>query len=154
MVSSDHQGHGSVNLLRQHWCLVSIDIQTSYSIFHSHTSASHILLVVYVDDRDHQSWFRRHCLIQHLQQMFIQRIWANFNILWLLKLLDLGINLFQSICAWFVRQTRLLDACPVETSMDLNEKLLEDEGDIFEDPSRNHRLLGKFNYLTITRPNI
>lgn len=53
-----------------------------------------------------------------------------------------------------LEQARLLDAHPVEVSMDPNQKLLEDEEGIFEDPNRYHCLLGKFNYLTITRPNI
>ena len=38
--------------------------------------------------------------------------------------------------------------------MDPNKKLLMDEGELFEDPSRYRRLVGKLNYLTITRPNI
>jgi hypothetical protein len=35
-----------------------------------------------------------------------------------------------------------------------NKKLLKDEGELFEDLGRYHRLVGKLNYLTITRLNI
>jgi hypothetical protein len=38
--------------------------------------------------------------------------------------------------------------------MDPNKKLLKDEGELFEDPARYRRLVGKLNYLTITRPDI
>jgi len=38
--------------------------------------------------------------------------------------------------------------------MDPNQKLLKDEGELFEDPSRYRRVVGKLNYLTITRPDI
>lgn len=38
--------------------------------------------------------------------------------------------------------------------MDPNKKLLKGEGELFEDPGRYCRLVGKLNYLTITRPNI
>jgi hypothetical protein len=38
--------------------------------------------------------------------------------------------------------------------MDHNQKLLKDEGELFEDPNRYRRLVGKLNYLTITRPDI
>jgi hypothetical protein len=38
--------------------------------------------------------------------------------------------------------------------MDPNKKLLMDEGELFEDPSRYYCLVGKLKYLTITRPSI
>ena len=38
--------------------------------------------------------------------------------------------------------------------MDPNQKILKDEGNLFKDPSRYRRLVGKLNYLTITRPDI
>jgi hypothetical protein len=51
MVSSNHQGHGLENSLRRYWSLVLQRCQTDHSVFHLHTSAGYILLlVVYVDD--------------------------------------------------------------------------------------------------------
>jgi hypothetical protein len=38
--------------------------------------------------------------------------------------------------------------------MDPNKKLLKDEGELFEDPCKYLHLVGKLNYLTITRPDI
>ena len=38
--------------------------------------------------------------------------------------------------------------------MDPNVKLYEDQGELLSNPKRYRRLVGKLNYLTITRPNI
>lgn len=38
--------------------------------------------------------------------------------------------------------------------MDPNQKLLRDEGEVFLDPSKYRRLVGKLNYCTVTRPEI
>ena len=38
--------------------------------------------------------------------------------------------------------------------MDPNVKLYEDQGKLLSNPERYRRLVGKLNYLTITRPNI
>jgi hypothetical protein len=38
--------------------------------------------------------------------------------------------------------------------MDPNKKLLKNEGELFEYHGRYRRLVGKLNYLTITRPDI
>ena len=43
---------------------------------------------------------------------------------------------------------------PVETSMDPNVKLLPNQGEPLSDPSKYRRLVGKLNYLTVTRPDI
>jgi hypothetical protein len=42
----------------------------------------------------------------------------------------------------------------IEVPMDLNQKSQKDEGELFEDPCRYRRLVGKLNYFTIIRPNI
>lgn len=42
----------------------------------------------------------------------------------------------------------------VDTPLEAGVKLMPDEGQELEDPSKYRRLVGKLIYLTITRPNI
>ena len=48
----------------------------------------------------------------------------------------------------------MLDCKPVDTPMDPNVKLVLGHGESLGDPGRYLRLVGKLNYLTITRPDI
>ena len=48
----------------------------------------------------------------------------------------------------------MLDCKPVDTPMDPNVKLVPGQGESFGDPGRYRRLVGKLNYLIITRPDI
>ena len=48
----------------------------------------------------------------------------------------------------------MLDCKPVDTPMDPNVKLVPGQGELLRDPRRYRRLVGKLNYLTVTRPNI
>ena len=48
----------------------------------------------------------------------------------------------------------MLDCKPVGTPMDPNVKLVPEQGELLRDPRKYRRLVGKLNYLTITRPNI
>ncbi|XP_070004814.1 secreted RxLR effector protein 161-like [Nicotiana sylvestris] len=43
---------------------------------------------------------------------------------------------------------------PVDTLMDPNSKLLPEQGEPLSDPARYRRLVGKLNYLKVTRPDI
>jgi len=66
-----------------------------------------------------------------------------------------GINLSpRKYVLDILEETGLLGARPVDTPMDPNHKLLRDEGHLFPDSSRYHQLVGKLNYLTITRLDI
>ena len=48
----------------------------------------------------------------------------------------------------------MLDYKPVDTPMDPNVKLIPGQGESLRDPGRYRQLVGKLNYLTITRPDI
>jgi len=47
----------------------------------------------------------------------------------------------------------MLDCKPIDTPMDPNVKLLPNQGEFYSDPDRYRRLVGKLNYLTMTRPD-
>lgn len=53
-----------------------------------------------------------------------------------------------------LEETGLMTAKSVDTPMDPNTKLLPNQGKIFSDSERYRRLVGKLNYLTVTRPDI
>ena len=53
-----------------------------------------------------------------------------------------------------LEETWLLGTKPTETPMETNTRLSSDIGEVFEEPGRYRRLVGKLNYLTITRPDI
>ena len=53
-----------------------------------------------------------------------------------------------------LEETGLLGSKPVETPMDPNVKLYEDQGELLSNLERYCCLVGKLNYLTITRPDI
>jgi hypothetical protein len=53
-----------------------------------------------------------------------------------------------------LEETGLLDCRPSDTPMDPNIKLLPGQGEPLKDSGRYRRLVGKLNYLTVTRPDI
>ncbi|RVW93484.1 putative mitochondrial protein [Vitis vinifera] len=53
-----------------------------------------------------------------------------------------------------LEETGMLECKPVDTPMDPNVKLVPGQGEPLRDPGRYRRLVGKLNYLTITRPDI
>ena len=66
-----------------------------------------------------------------------------------------GISLSQRKYVFdILEETGLLGSKLVETPMDPNVKLYEDQGELLSNPERYRRLVGKLNYLTITRLNI
>ena len=48
----------------------------------------------------------------------------------------------------------MLDCKLIDTPMDPHDKLVPRQGDLLHDPRRYRRLVGKLNYLTITRSDI
>ena len=53
-----------------------------------------------------------------------------------------------------LEETSLLGSKLVKTPVDPNVKLYEDHGELSSNPGRYRRLVGKLNYLTITRLDI
>jgi len=53
-----------------------------------------------------------------------------------------------------LEETGLLGSKPMETPMEPNVKLYENQWEMLSNPERYCRLVGKLNYLTITRPDI
>ena len=51
-------------------------------------------------------------------------------------------------------ETGKLGAKPCNAPMTPNLQLTAEDGELFEDPERYRRLVGKLNYLTVTRPDI
>ncbi|RVX18159.1 Retrovirus-related Pol polyprotein from transposon TNT 1-94 [Vitis vinifera] len=131
-----------------------------HSVFYHHNSLGQcIYLVVYVDD----------IVITGSDQDDIQKLkqhlFTHFQIKDLGKLkYFLGIEITQSSSSVVLSQrkyaldileeTGMLDCKPVDTPMDPNVKLVPGQGEPLGDPGRYRRLVGKLNYLTITRPDI
>ncbi|KOM28000.1 hypothetical protein LR48_Vigan477s002700 [Vigna angularis] len=53
-----------------------------------------------------------------------------------------------------LEETGLTNCKPIDSPMDPNQKLMRDQGELFSDPERYRRLVGKLIYLTITRPDL
>ena len=53
-----------------------------------------------------------------------------------------------------LEETGMLDCKPVDIPMDPNVKLVPGQGELLQDLGRYRRLVGRLNYLTITRPDI
>ena len=51
-------------------------------------------------------------------------------------------------------ETEKLAVKPCNAPMTSNLQLTAEDGKLFEDPERHRRLIGKLNYLTVTRPDI
>ena len=131
-----------------------------HSVFYHHSSIGKcIYLIVYVDD----------IVITGTDQDGIQKLkqhlFSHFQIKDLGKLKYFpGIEVPQSNSRVVISQrkytlniltdTGMLDCKPIDTPMDPNVKLVPSQGELLRDPERYRRLVGKLNYLTITRPDI
>ena len=133
---------------------------SNYSVFYQHTSTGQcIYLIVNVDD----------IVITSSDQDGIQKLkqhlFSHFQTKDLRKLkYFLGIEVAQSNSEVVIFQrkytldilanTGMLNCKFVDTPMDPIVKLVPGQGEPLRDPGRDRRLVGKLNYLTITRPNI
>jgi GR25 family glycosyltransferase involved in LPS biosynthesis len=137
-----------------------IGCEADHSIFFRRSSSNKVnYLVVYVDDivitGDDQEGIKD--LKQHLFNHFHTKELGRLRYF-------LGIEVAQShagiaICQRkyvldILEETWMLDCKPVDTPMDPNVRLLQNQGEPYSDPGRYKRLVGKPNYLTVKRPHI
>jgi hypothetical protein len=98
------------------------------------------LLTVIQEALDDWNCFCKRSFIQKIWE--IARSWTYINLSQIKYVLDL------------LEETCLLGARSIDIPMDTNNKLLEDKGELFEDRGRYRRLVGKLNYLTVTKLDI
>ncbi|CAH9120171.1 unnamed protein product [Cuscuta epithymum] len=131
-----------------------------HSIFYRHSAGNKcIYLVVYVDDivitgSDDQGIA---LLKQHLFSKFQTKDLGKLRYFLGIEVAQSqdGIALSQRKYALdILEETGLLDCRPVDTPMDPNVKLVSEQGDLLPNKEKYRRLIGKLNYLTITRPDI
>ncbi|RVW53636.1 Retrovirus-related Pol polyprotein from transposon RE2 [Vitis vinifera] len=121
--------------------------------------SSCIYLVVYVDDivitgsdQDGIQKLKQH-LFTHFQTKDLGKLKYFLGIE--IAQSSSGVVLSQRKYALdILEETGMLDCKPVDTPMDPNVKLVPGQGEPLGDPGRYRRLVGKLNYLTITRPDI
>ncbi|KAJ9687350.1 hypothetical protein PVL29_016010 [Vitis rotundifolia] len=131
-----------------------------HSVFYHHNSLGQcIYLVVYVDDivitgsdQDGIQKLKQH-LFTHFQTKDLGKLKYFLGIE--IAQSSSGVVLSQRKYALdILEETGMLDCKPVDTPMDSNVKLVPGQGEPLGDPGRYRRLVGKLNYLTITRPDI
>ncbi|RVW57166.1 Retrovirus-related Pol polyprotein from transposon TNT 1-94 [Vitis vinifera] len=133
---------------------------TDHSVFYHHNSLGQcIYLVVYVDDivitgsdQDGIQKLKQH-LFTHFQTKDLGKLKYFLGIE--IAQSSSGVVLSQRKYALdILEETGMLDCKPIDTPMDPNVKLVPGQGEPLGDPGRYRRLVGKLNYLTITRPDI
>ena len=131
---------------------------TYHSVFYHHTSSRQcIYLIVYVDDivitgNDQNGIKRRkQHLFNHFQIKDLGKLKYFLRIEIVQSKSDVVMNQ-RKYALEILEETSMLDCKPVDTLMDPNVKLVPGQGEPLHDPGRYRRLVGKLNYLTITRP--
>eukprot|EP00268_Persea_americana_P059265 TRINITY_DN7252_c0_g2_i3.p1 TRINITY_DN7252_c0_g2~~TRINITY_DN7252_c0_g2_i3.p1 ORF type:complete len:904 (-),score=94.40 TRINITY_DN7252_c0_g2_i3:300-3011(-) len=136
-------------------------IQSPYdpSMFTLHSSRGSTILLVYVDDiiitGPHSDMIRQ--IQASLQDKFHMKDLGPLNYF-------LGLEVHQSKKGLFLHQHKyatdlvdladLGDSSPVDTPLEVNVKLRQQDGDLLPDPTFYRRLVGSLVYLTITRPDL
>ena len=148
---------GRFNIVVQQFGMVRSE--ADHFVFYRHLAQGCVYLIVYVDDivitgSDEPGILQ---LKQHLSNQFQTK---DLGKLWYF----LGIEVAQSKDGLVISQrkyamdileeTSFLNTKPADTPMDPSVKLLPNQGEPLSDSGRYRRLVGKLNYLTITRPDI
>ncbi|RVW35016.1 Retrovirus-related Pol polyprotein from transposon RE1 [Vitis vinifera] len=134
--------------------------EADHSVFYHHNSSSQcIYLVVYVDDivitGSDQEGIQR--LKQHLFNHFQTKDLGKLKYFLGLEIAQSSSGVVMSQRKYvldILEETGMLECKPVDTPMNPNVKLVPRQEEPLRDPGRYRRLVGKLNYLTITRPDI
>ncbi|KAK6150593.1 hypothetical protein DH2020_015525 [Rehmannia glutinosa] len=133
--------------------------EVDHYVFYRQSSGKRLLLIVYVDDiiitGDDTRGINDLKNFLHLQ--FQTKDLGKLHYF-------LGIEVAQSDQGIFISQRKyvldmleeagMLGSKPCDSPMDPNVKLLPNDGESMSDSGRHRRLVGKLNYLTVTRPDI
>ena len=122
--------------------------KSDHFVFYKNFSSGIILLVVYVDDIVITRSDSKGILSL---KSFLHRQFHTKD-LRMLKYL-LGVEVMRNKQGIMLSKTRKLGVKPCNTPMAPNVQLTK-ERELFEDPERYKKLVGKLNYLTVTRPDI
>ena len=138
-----------------------IQSTTDHSVFYHHSSTEQcIYLIIYVHDTvitgSETKMAVRNSSITS-SATFRQKTWGKLKYF-------LSIEIAQSNSGVVISQrkytldiladTGILDYKLVDTPMNPNVKFVPSQGELLQDPWRYRRLVGKLNYLNITRPDI
>ena len=132
--------------------------KSDHSVFYRNSSSGIILLVVYVDDivitgSDSTGISSLKSFLQgqfHTKDLGMLRYFLSVEVMWRKH----GIFLSQrKYVLHLLSKTGKLGAKPCSSPMAPGIHLTR-EGELFEDPERYKRLVGKLNYLTVTHPDI
>ena len=129
-----------------------------HSVFYKNSSSCIILLVVYVDDIviTVSNTKGISSLKSFLQSQFHTKDLGMLRYFLSIKVIQSkhGIFLSQRKCVFdLLSETGKLRVKPCSSPMVLGVHLTK-AGETFDDPERYKRLVGKLNYLTVTRPDI
>ncbi|KAL3749975.1 hypothetical protein ACJRO7_011017 [Eucalyptus globulus] len=133
--------------------------ENDHSVFYKQSRGGKLFLIVYVDDiiitGDDLVGITE--LKTYLQQQFQTKDLGKLKYF-------LGIEVAQSHKGVVLSQrkyvlnllteTGMLGSKPLDSPMEQGVKLVADGGEILNNPERYRRLVGKLNYLTVTRPDI
>lgn len=130
-----------------------------HSVFFASSSSGCILLVVYVDDIviTGSDGTRIKKLKDFLASRFQTKDLGPLKYFLGIEVSRTrkGICLSQrKYCLDILRDSGMIETKPCESPMVPNIKLKADDGDSLENPEKYRRVVGKLNYLTITRPDI
>ncbi|KAL6332094.1 hypothetical protein AAG906_020775 [Vitis piasezkii] len=131
-----------------------------HSVFYHHNSSGQcIYLVVYVDDivitGNNQNDIQK--LKQHIFTHFQTKDLGKLKYFLEIEIAQSSSDVVLSQRKYvldILEETSMLDCKPVDIPMDPNVKLILGQRKPLGDPGRYQQLVGKLNYLTITRPNI